>query len=433
MTNWIDRIFGLKQHETTVKREVTAGLIGFFTIVYIVAVNSLILSEAGMPVEAAIVATIGASVFGCLLMGFWGNAPILLVPGMGINALFSYTMVQSMGLLWQEALAVVFVSGLIFVVVAFTRLAKILSAAVPHSLKEAISVGLGLFLMLIGLEKGGLVERGTSSILALGSLGEATVLATVMTFVIAIILFIRNVPGNFLITIVVGTGVAFLFGLVDTSGLNSGAGMKPDETFAVFNALSFSSLWTMGFWVAVFSLTMVLVFENIGLVHGQVSFIGHPEKFKRAFQATSISSMTSGVFGTSPTVATVESAAGMAAGGRTGLTAVTTGLLFLGAAFFIPAIKIIPDSAIAPILIIIGGLMVQNIKNLDMKDMSESFPALLIIALIPFTYSIADGIAVGFILYPILKIAIGKWREVTPVLYVISALFFVNFVFHAVG
>ena len=432
MLNWMDRFFGLQTNETTLKREMTAGLTGFFTVVYIIAVNSLILSEAGMPLEAAIVATIVASVFGCLVMGFWGNAPILLVPGMGINALFSYTMVQSMGLSWQEALAVVFVSGAIFVVVAFTRFAKLLSAAVPHSLKEAITVGLGLFLMLIGLEKGGIVERGTSSILALGSLGEAEVLATVLTFLVAIILFIRNVPGNFLITIVAGTVIASFFGLIDISQMGE-ASINATEAFAAFGAMSFDNILSMTFWIAVFSLTMVLVFENIGLVHGQVAFIERSEKFGRAFQATSVSAMTSGVFGTSPTVATVESAAGMAAGGRTGLTSITAGLLFLVSAFFIPVIKLIPDSAIAPILIIIGSLMLQNIRNLDMTDMTESFPALLIIALIPFTYSIADGIGIGFILYPILKIATGKWREVSVPLYIIAGLFLANFIFHVIG
>ncbi|EGA88731.1 guanine-hypoxanthine permease [Planococcus donghaensis MPA1U2] len=432
MFNWMDRYFGLQENETTVKREMTAGLIGFFTVVYIIAVNALILSEAGMPLEAAIVATIVASVFGCLLMGFWGNAPILLVPGMGINALFSYTMVQSMGLSWQEALAVVFVSGVIFVAVAFTRFAKMLSAAVPHSLKEAITVGLGLFLMLIGLEKGGIVERGTSSILALGSLADAHVLATVLTVIIAVVLFIRNVPGNFLITIVVGTIIAAFFGLIDFGSMNESS-INATEAFAVFGALSFGNILSTTFWVAVFSLTMVLVFENIGLVHGQVAFIERPEKFSRAFQATSVSAMTSGIFGTSPTVATVESAAGMTAGGRTGLTSITAGLLFLIASFFIPVIKLIPDSAIAPILIIIGFLMLQNIKNLDMKDMSESFPALLIVALIPFTYSIADGIAIGFIMYPILKIAVGRGREVSPTLYVIASLFLANFIFHYLG
>ncbi|WP_075619628.1 NCS2 family permease [Paenisporosarcina indica] len=432
MFNWIDRFFGIEVNGTTAKREVTAGVIGFFTVVYIIAVNALILSEAGMPIEAAIVATIVASVFGCLLMGFWGNVPILLVPGMGINALFSYTMVQSMGLTWQEALAVVFVSGVIFVIVAFTRFSKLISAAVPHSLKEAITVGLGLFLMLIGLEKGGIVERGTSSILALGSLGEAQVLATVLTFLVAIILFIRNVPGNFLITIVVGTIIATSFGLIDFSQAGN-ASFTAAEAFGVFGALSFGNIFSMTFWIAVFSLTMVLVFENIGLVHGQVSFINRPDRFSRAFQANSISVMASGIFGTSPTVAAVESSAGMAAGGRTGLTTVVAGLLFLVSAFFIPFISLIPGSAIAPILMIIGGLMLQNIKHLDMKDMSESFPALFIIAMIPFTYSISDGIAIGFILYPILKVAIGKWKEVSPTLYVIAGLFLMNFVFQVVG
>ncbi|ETP69130.1 NCS2 family permease [Planococcus glaciei] len=432
MFNWMDRFFGLQTNGTSVKREMSAGVIGFFTVVYIIAVNSLILSESGMPLEAAIIATIAASVFGCLVMGFWGNAPILLVPGMGINALFSYTMVQSMGLSWPEALAVVFISGLIFVVIAFTPLAKLLNAAVPYSLKEAITVGLGLFLMLIGLEKGGIVERGTSSILALGSLGEPHVLATVLTFVVAIVLFIRNVPGNFLITIVAGTVIASFFGLIDMSAAG-GSSIEAAEAFAVFGALSFDGILSMAFWIAVFSLTMVIVFENIGTVQGQVSFVERPEKFGRAFQATSVSAMASGVFGTSPTVASAESTAAMAAGGRTGLTSVTAGILFMVSVFFIPAIKLIPDSAIAPILIIVGGLMVQNIRNLDMKDMSESFPALLIVALIPFTYSIADGIAIGFILYPILKVAIGKWREVSMTLYIIAGLFLMNFVFHVIG
>ncbi len=432
MHKWMDRFFGLKDNGTSVKTELLAGVIGFFTVVYIIAVNSLILSESGMPIEAAIIATIAASVFGALVMGFWGNVPILLIPGMGINALFSYTMVQSMGLTWQEALAVVFVSGVIFVAVAFTRFAKVLSAAVPHSLKEAITVGLGLFLMLLGLEKGGIVINGAGSILALGSVSDPQVLATALTFVIAIILFIRNVPGNFLITIVAGTLIAFFFGMIDLSQLDEPA-MSASEAFAGFGALSFTSFLTMGFWVAVFSLSMVLIFENIGLVHGQVNFIDRPEKYKRAFQATSIGSMASGIFGTSPTVASVETLAGMAAGGRTGLTAITTGLLFLGAAFFIPVIKLIPDSAIAPILIIIGALMLQNIKNLDMKDMSESIPAFLIIVLIPFTYSIADGIAIGFIMYPVLKVGVGKWREVTPALYVIAALFLANYIFQVIG
>lgn len=427
-----NQLFQLEKNETTIKRELLAGIVSFFTIVYIIAVNSLILSEAGIPLEAAILATIITSFVGCLLMGFWANVPILLVPGMGVNALFSYTIVQSMGMSWQEALAVVFVSGIIFMIVAFSRFSKTLSETIPQSLKEAITIGLGFFLMLIGLEKGGIVEKGTNSIIALGELGEPQVLATVFTFLIAIILFLRNVPGNFLITVVVGTVLAWAFGLIDFQQSEADA-FSLSDYMGVFGALSFDKILSLGFWIAVFSLTMVLVFENIGLVHGHVSFINRSDRFSRAFQANSVSVFLSGLFGSSPTVATVESTAGMAAGGRTGLTTVTTGLLFLLSAFFIPVIKLIPNSAVAPILIIIGGLMLQNIRNLNLGDLSESFPAIFIIAMIPFTYSIADGIAVGFILYPILKIAIGKAKEVSVTLYIIASLFLFNFVFHIMG
>lgn len=430
--NWFNKLFQLEQNATTIKREVLAGIIGFFTIVYIIAVNSLILSEAGIPLEAAIMATIISSVVGCLIMGFWANVPILIVPGMGINALFSFTIVHSMGMSWQEALAVVFVSGLIFMFIAFSRFSTVLSDSIPQSLKEAITVGLGLFLMLIGLEKGGIVVKGANSIIALGDLGEPQVIATILTFLIAIFLFIRNTPGNFLITVVVGTFIAWLFGLINFQQ-TQGGNFSVSDYMDVFGAMSFDNILSLTFWTAVFSLTMVLVFENIGLVSGHVSFINRSEKFARAFQATSISSMLSGLFGTSPTVATVESTASMAAGGRTGLTAVTTGLLFLLSVFCIPIIKLIPNSAIAPILIIIGGLMLQNIRHLNFEDLSESFPAIFIIAMIPFTYSIADGIAIGFILYPILKIATGKAREITIPMYVIAGLFLFNFVFHVIS
>ncbi|MBA4536759.1 NCS2 family permease [Bacillus aquiflavi] len=427
MQKWLERSFQLSKNDTSVKKELTAGTVGYFAIVYIIAVNSLILSEAGIPLEGAIIATILSSVVGCLLMGFWANVPILLVPGMGINALFSYTLVQSLGLSWQEALGVVFVSGVIFTFIAFSRYAKKLSAAIPKSLKEAITVGLGLFLMLIGLEKGGIVERGTNSIIALGDLSHPQVLATIFTFIVAIVLFMRNVRGNFLISMLSGTVIALLFGTIDMTGFSIQSFTLADYT-SVFAAFSFKSIFKLSFWVAVFSLTMVIVFENIGTVHGHVQFIKRPDKFAKAFQANSVSAMLSGLFGTSPTVSTVETAASLAAGGRTGLTSVTTAMLFLLSAFFIPVIKLIPDSAIAPILMIIGGLMLQNIRHLDLKDLSESFPAFFIIAMIPFTYSIADGIAVGFILYPLLKVAIGKAREVSFTLYIIACLFLANFI-----
>lgn len=418
--------FGLQEHGTTFQREVMAGLVGFITILYIIAVNSSILSEAGIPIEGAILATILTSFVGCLIMGFWANAPILLVPGMGINALFTFTLVESMGLTWQEALGVVLVSGIVFVIIAFTRLTKILNEAIPHLLKEAITVGLGLFLMLIGLEKGQLVTKGESSIIALGDFSQTGVMVTVLTFLVAIVLFLRNVKGNFLWTILFGTVLAAIFGVLPKTGESTDL----SSYSTVLGAMSFESWITLPFVVGVFSLTMVIVFENIGTIHSQVQMAEHPEKFQRAFQATGLATMFSGLFGSSPTVATAESTAAIAAGGRTGLTAITTGVLFLSSIFFIPYIKMIPDQAIAPILIIIGGVMVQNIRNMDLSDLTEAFPAIIIISMIPFTYSIADGIALGFILYPLMKVAKGRAKEVSMPLYIISGLFLINFVFH---
>ncbi|MBA2872398.1 AGZA family xanthine/uracil permease-like MFS transporter [Anoxybacillus calidus] len=431
LRNFFTRRFDFERNGTTIKKEMLAGTVSFFTIVYIIAVNSLILSEAGIPVEAGIIATILASFFGCVLMGILGNAPILLVPGMGINALFVYTIVQSLGLSWQEALAVVFTSGILFSIIAFTRLSDLLSRAIPHALKEAITVGLGLFLTLIGLEKGGLVTRGENSMIALGNLGDPHVQATLLTLVITLFLFMRNVKANFLLSILFGTFIAYLFGLLDMHELkNTAFSFEPYKN--VFGAMSFASMTSLAFWIAVFSLTMVLVFENIGLVHGHTAMLKQPEKYRRSLQANALSALSCAFFGTSPTVSTVESATGIAAGGRTGFTAVTAGVLFLASAFFIPVIKLIPSSAIAPILMIIGALMLQHIKNIELNDFSEWFPAFVIIVMIPFTYSIADGIAFGFILYPLLKIAVGKTKEVSVPLVTVSLLFLMNFVFHII-
>ncbi|WP_139492518.1 NCS2 family permease [Brevibacillus dissolubilis] len=426
MRNWIFQRFGLEAHKTSVKQELLAGTIGFITIVYIIAVNSSILSEAGIPLEAAMLATIISSFAGCVLMGLWGNAPIMLVPGMGINAMFTYTLVQSMGLSWQEALAVVFVSGILFTVVAVTRLSETLTVAIPASLKDAITVGLGLFLTLIGLEKGGLVIRGEHSLIALGHMGDPYVLTTLGTLFITVFLFMRNVPANFLISIVLGTGLAVLTGTVDISGIGT-SGISLGDYSQVIGAMSFAKIGTLTFWVAVFSLTMVLVFENIGLVHGHLSMTNTPDKFRRSLQSNALSAISCGLFGTSPTVSTVESAAGIAAGGRTGLTAVTSGVLFLVAVLVLPIIKLVPGSAIAPVLMIIGTLMLSNVKNIDFGDLSEGFPAFLVIVMIPFTYSIADGIAFGFIAYPLLKVVLGKSRDVSRPLYVIALLFLLHF------
>ncbi|MFY0781658.1 NCS2 family permease [Peribacillus simplex] len=428
----LEAFFHFSDYGTNGKREILAGVVGYFTIVYILIVNSLILSEAGIPINGAVIATILLSALSCMMIGIWANVPILLVPGMGVNALFAYTMVQGMGLSWQSALGAVFISGVIFVVIAFTKYSKIISDSIPSSIKEAISVGLGLFLMLIGLEKGGIITGGSSSIVALGDLSDPAVCATVLTFLLAITLFIKNVPGNFMITILAGSLIAYLFGTVQLSEIHF-SGIDTASYGNLFFSLSFMEADRIEFWISVFAMTMVLVFENIGLVHGHVDSINRQDAYKKSLQATSVSVLVSGIFGSSPTVATVETAAGIASGGRTGFTSVVTGLLFILSLLFIPVIKVIPDSAIAPILIIIGILMLGNIKKLDFSDLTESIPAIMIITIIPFTYSIADGMAFGFILYPFLKLVTGKAREVSAPMYVSAGMFIVYFIIGMIG
>ncbi|PRS35631.1 permease [Bacillus sp. RJGP41] len=428
----LETFFHFSDYGTNGKREILAGVVGYFTIVYILIVNSLILSEAGIPINGAVIATILLSALSCVMIGLWANVPILLVPGMGVNALFAYTMVQGMGLSWQSALGAVFISGVIFVIIAFTKYSKLISDSIPSTIKEAISVGLGLFLMLIGLEKGGIITGGSSSIVALGDLSDPAVSATVLTFLLAITLFIKNVPGNFMITILAGSLIAYWFGTVQLSDIHF-SGIDTASYSDLFFSLSFLEANRIEFWISVFAMTMVLVFENIGLVHGHVDSINRQDAYKKSLQATSVSVLLSGLFGSSPTVATVETAAGIASGGRTGFTSVVTGVLFILSLLFIPVIKVIPDSAIAPILIIIGILMLGNIKKLNFSDLTESIPAIMIITIIPFTYSIADGMAFGFILYPFLKLVTGKAKEVSAPMYVSAGMFIVYFIIGMIG
>lgn len=410
-----------------------AGTVSFFTIVYVLAVNSAILADAGIPLAAGIIATVLTAFAGCLLMGLKANVPIVLVPGMGINAMFAFTAVHAMGLTWQEALAAVVVSGLLFTLLSYTSLAAKIAGAISESLKEAITVGIGLLLTLIGLQKGGIVAASPTTFVTLGNFSDPHVLLTLVTLCLALVLFVRKVPGGFLITVIAGTLLSLVTGqtAVDTTAASSS--FSAADYASVFAGLSFAGLGKPAFWIATFSFTLVVVFENMGLIHGFLGMLEKEEKFSKALQANALSVLLAGIFGSSPTVSTVESAAGIAAGGRTGLTSIVTGMLFLLSLLFLPWIKWIPDSAIAPILIIIGGLMVQSIQKINLQDFSEGFPAFLIIALIPLTFSIVDGIAFGFIAYPLLKVAMGKAREVAAPLYVIAGLFLLNFALHALG
>jgi adenine/guanine/hypoxanthine permease len=423
----MERLFKLTQHGTTLAKEFSAGFISYITVVYIIIVNATILAAAGIPLEAGIIATILTSFLGCLIIGFWSNTPILLIPGMGLNAMFTYTIVQSGGFTWQEALAMVFVTGLIFIVIAFTPIAKVITSSIPNSLKEAITIGIGILLILIGFDNAGIITDSEHTLLAIGDLSSPQAITTFIGLIITVLLFVKNIPGNLLLSILITSLLSIWFGGATFEGISLTI-PSLQEYIGVFGQLSWAQAGNLVFWLTSISFAMVIVFENIGLIHGHSKLLNRYDGNKKSLQATAISVLSSGILGTSPTVASVESAAGITAGGRTGLTSIVTGLFFLVSILFIPVIKIVPASAVSPILILIGVLMLQNIVHISIDDLTESLPALLIIVLIPLTYSIADGMAIGFVLYPLLKLLLGKGREVHPALYLIALLFFSNFV-----
>ncbi|WP_101843846.1 NCS2 family permease [Halobacillus sp. Marseille-P3879] len=420
----------LNQHNSqhSLRKDIIAGFIGYFTTVYIIAVNSQILQDAGLPLENGMLATILASTVGCLIMAVYANAPMVLIPGMGVNALFAYSIIEGKGMDFQEGLAVVIVAALIFLTTAYTPLGDWLKHAIPGALKHAITVGLGLFLTLIGLEKGGLVVRGEHSLITLGDPSSAVVITSLLTLFIAVFLFAKNVPGNFLITMVIGTVIAHFTGLLDGPGKGISAGEQEWVFLPSFGAVS-----EFGFWMAVFPLAIVLIFENMGLIHGQLDMLNQQDKFKKSYRASAFSALTCGFFGTSPTVSSAESAAVIASEGKTGRASLVMAGLFLTTIFLTPWISMVPSTAISPILIIVGALMVQNIKEIPLDQLSDAMPAFLIIVMIPFTYSIADGMAFGFIAYPVVKFAMGKQRELSAPVVLIAMVFLVEFIVRSIG
>lgn len=425
MKKFVERKFALDQRGSSVKTEVLAGIIGFFTVFYIIVVNSSILAEAGVPAQGAALATIFITVFGCLVMGFYANVPLILMPGMGINALFAYTLVGNMGLSWQEALASCAISGLLFMILCFTPFATKLNQAIPLILKQGITVGLGLFLVLLGLEKGAVIMRGEHAVLQLGSMHDPYVISTLITLLLTMILVIRKVPGAFLWSLLAGSLIGYAFGIRSTSAV-SGISLKPIST--VFGHLDFSHIGNVSFWSAVFTMTMVIVFETVGLTNGQTRQLKQEQALPRVLRASSITVFFSGIFGTSPTVSALESGSMFASGAKTGLATIVTAICFLGSLFFMPFLGFIPSSAIAPILIAIGISMVQELKEMDFSDSAGTFAAFLIVVIIPFSYSIVDGIAIGFIAYPLLRIFTKKAEALSPIMYIIAALFLLQFI-----
>lgn len=417
--DWLQRVFHIQTEKTAIRTEVVAGLTSFMTVAYIIVVNGAILRASGMPYEAVTIATVICSFVGCMLMALWANSPLIIIPGMGDNAFFVYTLVLSLGLSWQQALAAVLSAGVVFAVVALSKGAVYIKKAIPASMIHAITAGIGFFIAFLGLKNGGLLASNEGTFVQLGRLGSPEALTTILTLCILLPLFLRNVKGNFLIGIAAGTAIGGMFGIVDFTALK-------DFSFSfggygeVFLAFDFSGIGTINFWIAVFSLSMMMIFANMGT---QLGMLPDKGKFRRSYQGVAFSVIGAGLFGCSTTTTAAESATGIAAGGRTGLTSFTTGLLFIPALFLIPLFKIIPNAAISPVLIIVGCLMIQNIKEIPLDDFTEAFPAYLMMTIMPLTFSIANGIAFGIIAYPLVKLATGRRNEVSITVYILALLF----------
>ena len=416
-----------KDMKKDIRREVVAGITGFFAISYIIIVNPMILADGGIPADLSVFATIFSSVIGCLIMAFYADAPIILTPGMGINAFFTYTVVASMGLAWQEALAISLVAAVLFAIVACTRLRTLLAAAVPASLKTAITVGIGLFLVEIGLEKAQLIRRGTNTIIELGDLTSPMVLLAIFGLVLSLAFYLRKVTGGFVLAILITSAVAWGLGLHDEQPLTIELSRLADYP-ALFAQFDFSQMLSLPFLLSVFSMAMIMIFESLGILEG---ILPDHAKFDRTFRGSAAAALLSSFLGTSPTVVAAESATGIASGERKGIMALTSAVLFLGAMLFVPLLSFVPQAAIAPVIIITGAMMMQNLAHMDFSDFTEWFPAFLIVVLIPLTGSISTGLAFGFTAWPLLKFLGGERREVHVVSACLGVLFFFNLVCQA--
>ncbi|MCX7780078.1 MAG: NCS2 family permease [Negativicutes bacterium] len=452
----LEKFFELSNRNTDVKTEVVAGITTFMTMAYILFVNPSILSAAGMDKNAVLLATaLGAGIV-TLMMGLFVNYPIALAPGMGLNAFYAFTVVIGMGVSWQVALGAVFISGLIFIILTVTKVRQLLVEGMPTSLKHAITVGIGLFITIIGLKLSGILSirlslipptlekiiaakgNGTplhfETIIEMGKLAEPHVLLAVFGLVLISVLMARNVKGSMLIGILATTLIGIFMGIVKIPAGFSPIAM-PDFSKNAFFALDIWGALHMGLLTIIFTFTFVELFDTMGTLVGTATKAKLMDKdgnfpgIGKAMLVDATGVSLGAMLGTSTITAYVESAAGVGAGGRTGLTAVVCGILFILALFFTPLAGLIPDAATAPALIIVGALMLESVRFIDFSDFTEGLPAFLTIALMPFTYSIANGISAGLVMYPLLKLISGRGREVHWIVYVLAVLVVLRFVF----
>jgi len=432
----MEKLFNLQKHGATVPREFLAGLTTFLTMAYILTVNPRLLGEIGngMTPGAVFTATAIASAIATLCMAFFANLPIALAPAMGLNAFFTYIVVQKMGYPWQLALTAVFMEGIFFIIISIFNVREAVAGAVPANLKKALAVGIGLFIALIGFEKTGIIKIGGDSLFGLGKLADPGVFLAVIGLVIIMILHSLTVPGAIFIGIMVTTILGIPMGITKLPESWNGPFSMP-EMFPRFKFdFSLPSILNFKFFTVFFTFLFADVFNSIGILVGVTTQAGLVEKdgtiprLKQAFLADAVGTVAGAALGTSTVTSSVESAAGIAAGGRTGLTALFTGLLFLVALFFWPVFRIVPVAAAFPALIFAGLLMMSPAVEINFKDPTEGVPAALAIIMMPFTHSIVDGIIYGVLSYVTLKVVTRRLKEI----HAVTWLFFVVFLFKVV-
>ncbi|MDF3605190.1 NCS2 family permease [Paracoccus sp. DMF-8] len=429
----MENFFKLQQNGTTVRTEVIAGITTFLTMAYIIFVNPDILSTTGMDRNAVFVATCLAAALGSLVMGLLANWPIGMAPGMGLNAFFAFTVVGAMGFTWQQALGAVFISGVIFLLLTVSGIRTWLVAGIPHSMRSAIAAGIGMFLGLIALKNAGLVVDNPATLVGLGDMTAAPALLTLLGLFMIAALDALKVRGAILIGILVITAISIALGISQFGGIMS----TPPSIAPTFLQLDIMGALTAGIFHVILVLVLVEVFDATGTLVGVAKRAGllkdgpvHKNPgLGKALLADSTAIVAGSMIGTSSTTAYVESASGVAAGGRTGLTAVVVACLFLLATFFSPLAGSVPAHATAPALLFVAGLMMREFSDIDWQDITESTPAMLTAVMMPFTYSIANGLAFGFISYAVIKLATGRVRDVHPATWVIAGLFVIRFAF----
>jgi adenine/guanine/hypoxanthine permease len=424
----LERLFKLNENKTNFRTEVIAGITTFLTMCYIIIVNPMILSETGMDYGAVFVATCLAAAIGCMVMGLVANYPIALAPGMGLNAYFTYSVCMGMGVPWQTALAAVFVSGLVFIAISMFKIREAIVNSIPMSLKLAIGGGIGLFLALVSLKNAGIIVDNPATLVGLGDLKQPTVLLALLGFLMVVVMHHFKVRGAIIISILIITAISTVLGYNEFQGV---VGLIPSVA-PTFMQMDFEGLFTASLVGVIFVFFLVDLFDSTGTLVGVAHRAGLLKdgklpRLKKALFADSAAIVAGAAIGTSSTTPYVESSAGVAAGGRTGLTAVVVGVMFLLCLFLAPLAQSVPSYATAPALLFVGVLMIQGITHIDWDDVTEAVPAFLTIIFMPFAYSIADGIAMGFISYALVKLLTGKAKTVPFMVWIIAVLWALKF------